>query len=72
MLKIKKIQKSEFQGVLLILVVALILTGLQTFQLYSVKQALAREGLGAVQLGGGSSAASRSSLPDQVGGCFRG
>ena len=60
--KPKKLKKYEFQGVLVILAVALLLTGAQTFQ------ALANEGLGAFGQGGGGS----SGIPDQVGGCFRG
>ena len=66
--KPKKLKKYEFQGVLVILAVALLLTGAQTFQLYSMKEALANEGLGAFSEGGGGS----SAIPDQVGGCFRG
>lgn len=72
-LKPKEVKKYEFQGLLVILLAILVLTGVQTFQLYSMKNTLAKEGLSTFSQGGTGQgrALGGSVLPDQVGGCFR-
>lgn len=56
----------------LILLAALVLVSVQTFQLYTMKKTLASEGLSALSQGGAKQTNSQSNaIPDQVGGCFR-
>ena len=65
--KLKKIKPSD-QLFTVALIFALVLTLFQTVQLYSLKKALAKEGINA--LSAKSENISSQTLPDQVGGCF--
>lgn len=69
-IKTRELKKYEFYYVSLILILILIISVLQTIQLASLKNVLAKEGL-SVFSNSAPSASTGSTIPEEIGGCFR-